>query len=106
MVTSIGESAFYGCRNLSVLTLPSTVSTLESYAFDYCNLKNLVIPEGVETIGDYCFCGTKVVKLEIPSTLTVTGEKAFTDCSKLKAITYAGTKDAAQAIAIGDGNPT
>ena len=55
-VTSIGESAFNGCYNLTSVTIPDGVTTIGTYAFGYCNnLKKVVIPESVNEIGYHAF---------------------------------------------------
>lgn len=43
-VTSIGESAFSGCRSLSLVTIPEGVISIGSQAFDYCtSLARIVV---------------------------------------------------------------
>ena len=55
-VTSIGESAFTGCRGLASITIPSSVTTIADYAFSWCSgLTSVTIPNGVTTIGDDAF---------------------------------------------------
>ena len=56
-VTSIGEYAFYQCRHLTTVTLPSSVISIGRNAFDGCaNLISATIPNRVTTIGWYAFC--------------------------------------------------
>lgn len=38
-VTVIGEEAFYGCRNLTSVTIPNSISRISERAFDNCNDK-------------------------------------------------------------------
>ena len=35
-VTSIGDSAFYGCTGLTAVTIPTTISNIGNYAFGNC----------------------------------------------------------------------
>ena len=55
-VTSIGGYAFYECRSLTSVTIPSGVTYIGETAFMYCSsLTSITIPSGVTTIGNYAF---------------------------------------------------
>ena len=63
-VTTIIDSAFAGCNNLTAFygmnikqfTVPSSIKTIESAAFDNCyNLEKIEIPSTIETIGETAF---------------------------------------------------
>ena len=44
VVTTVGEYAFYGCENISTLTIPATLDSIADYAFMNCdNLKSLYV---------------------------------------------------------------
>ena len=61
-VKSIESRAFYYCYNThaSALTLPSALTSLGTYAYQYCySLKNLEIPSGLTAIGNYAFTGCR-----------------------------------------------
>jgi hypothetical protein len=71
-VTSIGNSAFYGCSGFTGnLTIPSGVTTIGDYAFQNCSgfTGSLTIPSSVTSIGDYAFYGANSL-----SGLTFAGE--------------------------------
>lgn len=55
-VTRIGERAFYGCDQLTGITIPSTTISIEDRAFAGCNkFTSVVIPNSVVTINSNAF---------------------------------------------------
>ena len=58
-VTSIGYQIFLGSKtyasNLKTVNLPSTLRTIEGYAFSQTAITNLTLPNGLETIETLCF---------------------------------------------------
>ena len=88
-VTSIGESAFEYCRSLTSLTIPSSVTSIGESAFEYCrSLTSLTIPSSVTLIDWYAFKGCSgLTSLTIPSSVTSIGYSAFQGCSGLTNLT-------------------
>lgn len=55
-LNSIGIYAFFGCRKLPTITLPSTLTSIGLSAFDSCDvLESITIPASVTSIGEYVF---------------------------------------------------
>lgn len=90
-VTSIGEGAFAGCRNLKSVTLPSTIRSIGKRAYYDCSSLNSVTfelnsekqPEPVE-IGDYAFYGCSALsEINLPDTVEKIGDNAFSWCVSL-----------------------
>lgn len=91
-VTSIGEYAFYGNRQLQSLTLPTSVTTIGRNAFHGCNaLTTLTLPQSVTAVGSFAFANCKQLQsLTIlgGSSLTLS-TSAFSGCSSLQTVTMA-----------------
>ncbi len=70
------------CDNL---VLPSTVTSIESNAFDNTQkIKSITFNEGLLSIGNYAFNSAKLSgELKLPSTLTSIGQYAFQYCSAI-----------------------
>ena len=55
-VTTIGFSAFWGCDNMTGVTISDNIASIEDFAFAGCtNLTNVTIPNSVTNIGDGAF---------------------------------------------------
>jgi len=68
-VTSIGNSAFQSCSNLTGVTIPGSVTSIGSSAFIAC---------------------TSLTSVTIPSSVTSIGSSAFQSCSKLLSACFMG----------------
>ena len=88
-ITSIGESAFLGCRGMTELTLPNSVTSIGDSAFEGCSgLTELILPSSVTSIGDYAFYGCSgLTELILPNSVTSIGDGAFLGCSGLTELT-------------------
>lgn len=77
--------AFYECKWLEGITIPSTVVDINESAFMGCtNLRSVVLTEGIERIKSTTFdeCAS-LERISIPSTVTKIGDGAFRDCASL-----------------------
>ena len=84
----ICDSAFSGCRSLSEIVIPSSVTSIGDNAFSYCDsLSEIVIPSSVTSIGDSVFSGcVSLSEIVIPSSVTSIGDSAFSGCRSLSEI--------------------
>ncbi len=87
-VTSIGNSAFRSCSDLTSVTIPSTVESIGNSAFDHCsNLVSVTIPEGLVSVGNYVFDGcSNLTSLTFPASMMNIGNNLFNLDYKLMAI--------------------
>lgn len=81
-ITSIGESAFLGCRGMTELTLPNGITRIEESAFRGCRgLTELTLPSSVTSIGNAAFVDCSgLTELILPNSVTSIGNSAFADC--------------------------
>ncbi len=90
-VTQIGQSkgsVFATCYNLQEVKLPSKIESICKSAFYNCKaLKSIIIPENVKTIGDVAFnkCES-LASATIPESVEAIGKGAFGDCTSLATI--------------------
>ena len=102
-VREIGESAFvdmkglermimecedYDAPEMETLTIPDSVTRIQSYAFAYCmNLEEVNIPDSVVSIGERAFEGCESLKsVSLPSGLTEIEEFTFFLCYNLRTV--------------------
>lgn len=88
-VTAFGDKCFYGCSDLTSITIPSSVTSLGDWCFAVCvRLTSITIPSSVTTVGDYCFAAcNRLTSIALPSSVTSLGKSCFDDCSRLTSIT-------------------
>ena len=87
-VTRIGNSAFSSCQSLSKIVIPSSVTSIGNSAFEHCSsLSEIIIPSSVTSIGNSAFSWCKSLsKIVIPSSVTSIDNSAFENCSFLSQI--------------------
>ncbi len=80
-ITSLNHDIFQQFRDLSKVTLPSTLKEIGSDAFYYCkSLTELTLPEGLEIIGGRAFRESAISKINIPEGVKKIGHDAFSHC--------------------------
>ncbi len=99
-VTTIADSCFYYCQNLTTVTLPDSVVVINEAAFESCfNLVSVTLGNSVTTIGDWAFCEClSLTSLEFPATLISLGQFALAYCKSITAFQVASENSAYQTI--------
>ena len=89
-VTSIGNSAFFGCSGLTSVTIGNSVTSIGYSAFYGCSgLTSVTIPNSVISIGNSAFFGCSgLTSVTIPNSVTKIGGTAFSSCSGLTSVTW------------------
>lgn len=84
-IDKIADRAFYNCKILKEVILPSNLKEIGQYAFSDCvALTNISVPEGVSVLQEGTFYGCyKMSGVTLPSTLTYIGDSCFMRCNAL-----------------------
>lgn len=87
-------------RTLTILLINTGIDFLNymkyiyDYSFDSLPIEELIVPYGVEGLGHYVFDHCKELnKVVLPNSLKAVADNIFVRCSKLKEITFLGTKE-------------
>jgi len=72
----IGAGA-YGKLDLTSVTIPNSVTTIEPGAFAFNQLTSVAIPNSVTTIGESAFSNNQLTSVEIPNSITSIEDSVF-----------------------------
>ena len=96
-VETIGYQAFCSCSNLTEITLPSTITSIESEAFSGTGITAFNYPQNITNIPNGAFQNTNLTEFSVPEKVTEIDDNAFYNCYDLtkisipKSVTYIGT---------------
>ncbi|GMH93928.1 hypothetical protein TL16_g12760 [Triparma laevis f. inornata] len=85
-VESIGGGAFLGCRSLTTVSFPTTLTLIGEFTFNNCtSLENVdLLHTNLQELGEGAFHGCSELKsMTIPDSLQTLGEDVFYGCPKL-----------------------
>lgn len=88
-IKTIGNGAFYWCKNLTSVTMPLNLTYIEKSAFSDCTgLKTINLPFFLETIDMAAFSNcTALESISISTHIKLIGSEAFKGCTKLAEVT-------------------
>lgn len=89
-VTTIGTYAFYNYYELEEINLDN-ITSIDSYAFSGCKLLDVALPANIKSIGGYAFERCALTTFNPPSTLTSIGGFAFYSCDFTGEVTIPAT---------------
>lgn len=90
-VTTISSKAFYNCQNLRTFNFNGNnkISTISSSTFQKCIiLQTITLPSSIKTIDRYAFKESGLTNITIPENVTNIYDYAFHKCKELKNITF------------------
>lgn len=92
-VETIGNGAFYDCRDLERIALPSALQTLSTVTFYNCTaLSEVTFPASLKTIESSAFGGCRnLSEVKLPASLTAIQSSVFHLCINLKTVSYDGS---------------
>lgn len=77
-VTSIDYKAFYGCKKLEYINLNDNVTDIGEYAFYKCSsLKKVTFYDGLKTVGQKAFYNSGISTISLPASVEYIGVNAF-----------------------------
>ncbi|MGJ8641836.1 MAG: leucine-rich repeat protein [Luteolibacter sp.] len=84
-ITSIEVAAFRGCLKLTSINFPAGLTNIGNSAFFICDdLDNVILPDGLLSIGNSAFNACRSLSsITIPDSVVTIGPSAFLNCSSL-----------------------
>lgn len=87
-VKTIGNYAFFCCKNLKRVALPDGLENINMYSFNSCSLLSEInIPSTLKNIGIFAFSSTNITgELVIPDSVETIGHDSFSNCKNISKI--------------------
>ena len=77
-ITTVGSLAFYFCRDITKVNLPTSLKQINWQAFrQTTNLKSISLPKGLEVLQERAFNASGITSIVIPGSVKTVGALAF-----------------------------
>lgn len=88
-VTKINSHAFYGCL-LKTINFADNSQLLEvgDYAFAYTRFEEIVLPQSLSTIGEHVFAYSNIRNINIPNSIETMGSSVFEECKNINIVRF------------------
>ncbi|MBD5560786.1 MAG: leucine-rich repeat protein [Clostridia bacterium] len=104
-VLQIGDDAFADCADLRYVFVPTSAATLGNGLFAGSALESFTLPAGIAEIPTQMFAGcASLTSVTVPASVRGVAKDAFTGCTALKTIYFAGTQAEYERIDVESGN--
>ncbi len=91
-LTALSEGTFDGCTLLGAFTIPASVNTINANAFRSCtSLTAITFPSTLKTINNYAFQKSGLTTVTVPATITSMGTGVFQESMVETAIVNCST---------------
>ena len=88
-ITSLGYECFRGCSSLTSITVQQVITSLRAGCFSRCSsLTSITLPEGITSLRNHCFHGcSSLTSITLPKGITSLENACFYDCTSLTSLT-------------------
>lgn len=90
-ITSIGASAFAGCKSLANIRIPASVETIGASAFSGCTALSVVTFAdkcALTALNDKTFCNCLLTSIRIPAKVAAMSASTFDGCKALQSVSF------------------
>ncbi|MCR4795526.1 MAG: leucine-rich repeat protein [Ruminococcus sp.] len=87
---AIRKGAFFGKADITSVTLPNSVKTIDDHAFSGClSLKRITVPDSVTKLGKGCFMSCNSLQsVNLGKSVTEIPENCFHSCTSLSEVSF------------------
>lgn len=90
---NVGSRGFVGCENLESITIPSSLTLIDGYAFsNNKKIKHITYPTGYPKMKGYAFNNMGIESVSMPYATDSWDTGTFNNCYLLKRVTFRGAR--------------